>query len=328
MPDDVGESLVRPGERIGRYVVLSEVGRLGTADRFLVRADDGSEHLLGVVGARHPDLVVHLREMRLERVRHRNVVGVVEVVEVGAHPGVVTELVRGPTLLEWQRRQLPAETRLALFRGLVEGVGAAHRAGFVHRDLRPELVVVEGEATARVLDLGVATAIFDLTTGGRSVTTSGVVVGRPHYWAPERARRPSSADARADLFSLGCILYELFAGAGPFAGLNLYDCYHATLEQRFVPLSERCPDAPPAVLGLVPMLLRADPERRPGSCAELLERLDPHTLDDAPSSSSASPPGGVRAPGARRTLPPGGWVVLGAGIGAILATAGWFVFGR
>ena len=194
------------------------------------------------------------------------------------------------------------------------------------------MVVVEGGVTpvARLLDLGVASAMFDLTTGGRSVTTSGTIIGRPHYWAPERARRPMSADARSDLFSLGCLLYELMCGEGPFAGLNLYDCYHATIEERYVPLDVRCPRAPAAVLTAVSLLLRADPERRIQTCAELLERLDPFTLngeqpDHAPTPTPVEP---ARLPPPSPTTAVLPFLAGGVAIGAILAGVAWAAFGR
>jgi eukaryotic-like serine/threonine-protein kinase len=327
------EPLVRVGERVGGYEVLEALGKIGIADRFLVRRGDGTERVLGVVGARHPGLVARLRDAHLERVRHPNLVGVIEIVDVGAQPGVVTERFAGPTLRAWGDASHRHDVVLATFRSLVEGVRAAHEAGFVHRDLRPETVIVEGTTTpaARLLDLGVASAMFDLTTGARSVTTSGTIIGRPHYWAPERARRPTSADVRSDLFSLGCILYELLCGEGPFGGLNLYDCYHATLEERFVPLEVRCPRAPPALLSAVAELLRADPERRIQSCAELLLRLDRSTLGDEQGDHAPTP---VPAEPAREPEPPAAptpsWIRLAAGLAcvAVLSAVLWAVLGR
>lgn len=317
------ESMFRIGETVVGHVVLERRGTIGAADRYLVQAPDGQVRMLGVVPVRHAEMAERLRAVGAHRVRHPNVVPLLDVVSIGTSPGLITEPLSAESTLRHLLDQgpLPPATALALFRGLVEGLGACHAAGLHHRDLRPENVVVV-DGAARVLDLGVASAMFDLVSAGRSVTTSGHTVGRPHYWAPERARKPQSADARSDLFSLGCILYELFAGKGPFAGLNLYDCYHATLEEKYVPLGEVRADIPPSVLALVPSMLRTDPDKRPQSCAEVLERLDQYTLEDGSPRRRADPtPAAPPLP----TL----WIAVGAacvvGVGALGAI--WWVSG-
>jgi serine/threonine protein kinase len=305
---DDEQPLVPIGQEIGRYRVVEALGCQGLADRYLARAEDGSEHLLGVIPAQHPELYESIASLELERVRHPNVLRVREVVDFGKLPVVVTEVVRGVPLRDWLHAHgLPdADTTQHLFRGLLDGAQAIHAAGFVHRDLRPETILVSGTSPpqVRILDLGVATAVFKLVTGGRSVITSGSFLGQPHYWAPERARKPQEADPRADLFSLGCILYELYAGQGPFAGLNLYDCYHATLSGKYRPLAEVAPDAPATVQNTVQRLLQPDPAKRLQSAHEVMERLDLCTLDgDAPDElpesalSEVSPmPTGRRTP--------------------------------
>ncbi|MCB9689886.1 MAG: serine/threonine protein kinase [Alphaproteobacteria bacterium] len=315
--------MFRGGEIVASHVVQKRLGTIGAADRYLVRAPDGETRMLGIVAVRNAEMAKRLEEMGVTGVRHRNVVPLLEVLTVGTSPVLLTEAVDPDTTLRMvlDRGPLPADTALALFRGLVDGLAACHAAGLSHRDLRPENVVV-ADGVARIMDLGVAAAMFDLVSAGRSVTTSGHTIGRPHYWAPERARKPQSADARSDLFSLGCILYELFAGKGPFAGLNLYDCYHATLEEKYVPLASVRPDTPSAVLHLVPMLLRADPAKRPQSCAELLERFELFTLEGAEPATPPSRPVAHPTPVDRTP-----WIVGGVGVLVVLAGAAWWVLG-
>lgn len=329
------QPLVKIGHRVGPYEVVEALGLRGLADRYLARTADGTERMLGVVPAQHPELVETLAEMGLQRVRHPNVLRVHEVLNLGKLPVLVTDVVRGPTLRTWlaEHPRMDADTALLLFRGLLEGAAAIHAAGLVHRDLRPETVLVTGGTTpvGHILDLGIATAVFNLVTGGRSVTTSGSFIGQPHYWAPERARKPQHADHRADLFSLGCILYELFAGVGPFAGLNLYDCYHATLEGSYRPLSELRPDAPMAIQSTVQRLLQARPGDRLQSVAEILERLDLLTLaGDAPAPTRAAGKPTSTAP--HRTDPPPALdrtpLLAAAGVGAAVVGFGawwWWV---
>ncbi|MCA9491138.1 MAG: serine/threonine protein kinase [Myxococcales bacterium] len=322
MPEGVlaDDALFRSGETVAEHVVLKRLGTIGAADRYLARGPDGESRMLGIVGVRHAEMADRLRELGATAVRHPNVVPLLDVVMVGTSPVLITEPVDPDTTLRMvlDRGPLPGDTALTLFRGMVEGLAACHAAGLTHRDLRPENVVV-ADRIARVMDLGVATAMFDLVSAGRSVTTSGHTIGRPHYWAPERARKPQAADARSDLFSLGCILYELFAGKGPFAGLNLYDCYHATLEEKYAPLDTVRPDTPPAVLHLVPLLLRTDPAKRPQSCTELLERLDQFTLEGAEPERPAPSPVVAAAPD-RRPL----WLALAVAAVVVLGGAAWW----
>lgn len=305
--------------------MLQRLGTIGAAERYLARAPDGQTRMLGIVAVRHGEMADRLKSMGATTVRHPNVVPLLDVLTVGTSPVLLTEPIDPDTTLRMvlDRGPLPTDTALSLFRGMVEGLGACHAAGLSHRDLRPENIVV-ADGVARVMDLGVAAAMFDLVSAGRSVTTSGHTIGRPHYWAPERARKPQSADARSDLFSLGCILYEMFAGKGPFAGLNLYDCYHATLEEKYAPLASIRPDTPPAVLTLVPMLLRTDPSKRPQSCAEVLERLELFTIEGAEPERPRRAPPTASEPDRRRW-----WIAVAAVVGVLVGAAagGWWLIG-
>lgn len=227
------------GSALGPYRVRESLGVVGLAARYSVVAPDGTERTAGLLDVSQQEFARALTALPVVGFRHPNVVALLEVLVVDRRPVLITEALPGE-MLKARLTRGPVDDELALrwVRGLLDGLGACHERGIVHRDLRPETLIVDGDRL-RILDLGVATAVFALVSQGRSVTTSGTTIGRPHYWAPERARRPHLADGRADLFSLGCVTYELFAGVGPFAGLNLYDCYHATLESRYPPLAER-----------------------------------------------------------------------------------------
>jgi serine/threonine-protein kinase len=288
--------LLAPGSDVAGHRVVEHLGLRGMSDRYRLQADNGEERLLGLITAHHADLPSRLRSLPVLRLRHPNLLGLEQVLEIGRLPALLSEPVQGTTLTAWlaDRSGPDPTSALVLFRAIAEGLAAGHALGQIHRDLRPENVLVEGDVIphARVMDLGVASALFDLVIGGKSITSSGTTIGEPRYWSPERARKPQSADARSDLFSLGCILYELFAGVGPFDGLNLYECYHATLDGRFVPLERRSMDAPVEVVTLVKRLLAPRPEHRPASCEEALAMLLPPdaALPPPKPATPVSPP--------------------------------------
>jgi len=329
------EPLLAPGTDVAGHRVVEHLGLRGMSDRYRLRARNGEERLLGIITAHHPDLASRLRSLPVLRLRHPNLLGVEQVLEIGRLPAVLSEPVRGTSLTAWlaDRSGPDPNSALVLFRAIAEGVAAAHAIGQIHRDLRPENVLVEGDVIphARIMDLGVASALFDLVIGQKSITSSGTTIGEPRYWAPERARKPQSADVRSDLFSLGCLLYELYAGVGPFDGLNLYECYHATLDARYLPLERRSLDAPPEVLKLVKRLLAPEPEDRPASCGEALAMLLPPgaALPPPTPATPASPPSPMPPPSSsppRKVSPVAIYAaiaVVAAAISAMTVAAGW-----
>src|SRR4029077_642671 len=114
-----------------------------------------------------------------------------------------------------REKQLPVEDALEIARDVASALDYAHRHGVVHRDIKPENVMLHaGEAL--VTDFGIAKAIS--AAGGENLTQTGVAVGTPTYMSPEQAAGDAEPDGRTDIYSLGCILYEMLAGAPPFTG--------------------------------------------------------------------------------------------------------------
>ena len=151
-----------------------------------------------------------LREGRVQaNLRHPNIVSVTDVLEVQGAPALVMEYVDGPALDAWLLEHKPTiDEALWLFRGIVRGVSAAHERGVVHRDLKPANILLsrtnEG-IVPKVTDFGLVKSVSD--TKGH--TQTGLALGTPEYMAPEQIRDASEVDQRADMFALGCILYEL-----------------------------------------------------------------------------------------------------------------------
>jgi len=206
-----------------------------------------------------------------------------------SHPGIVRHVAQGETpdgtpylVMEWVEGEtlgarlrlgaLPVGRTLRLGVRLAEALSAAHAAGVVHRDIKPANVVLpDGDVShAKILDFGVARDL------GRSpgTTTAGGVVGTPRYMAPEQARGSPVVDARADVFSLGCVLQQCLTGAPAFEGEDSLAIFAKILLEEPAPLDTLCPAAPPALVQLVKRMLAKDPEGRPADGGAVAAELD------------------------------------------------------
>lgn len=158
--------------------------------------------------------------------------------------GLVMELVDGPTLAELlQDGPLTLPEADVLARGLLDGVRAAHARGFVHRDLKPGNVLlarIDETLVPKIADFGLAKALAE--PGDTARTRAGTGLGTPPYMAPEQIRDAATADARADLFSLGAIFQELVTGRRAFDGPDVWEIFRAIQEGRAAPLPPELPD--------------------------------------------------------------------------------------
>ncbi len=273
----------------------------------------GTLHALKVIG-RVP-LVVRKRferEAQLQaRLRHPNVVRVTDVIDVDGNPALVAEFIDGPTLDQLMARgPLERPAALALFRQVVEGVAVAHQHGIVHRDLKPQNIMVEtvgGVLVPRVSDFGIA-GVFSGTEGMSNLTRTGVAMGTPTYMAPEQARDAGAVDQRADIFSLGCILYELLLGQRAFLADSIVQLAVDIASENYCPPRNLDPDLPGELEALIYDCLRADPDQRMPSCEELLLRMNAlECVRNAPAPTrvpAPSTPSPRRRPPAEPTLPP------------------------
>jgi serine/threonine protein kinase/tetratricopeptide (TPR) repeat protein len=210
----------------------------------------------------------------LERLRHPAIVEYVEhgTTEAG-QPFLAMEWLEGETLAErLARAPLDITDALAIARRIASALAAVHAAGIVHRDLKPSNVFLEGRdpARAKLLDFGVARM-----PGHAGVTRAGALVGTLGYMAPEQAKRVADLDGRADLFSLGCVLYECVTGKPAFAGVG-FDPLVALIDMKPPVPSEHAGALPSGLDELVLSLLAPDRDRRPREAALVeveLERL-------------------------------------------------------
>ncbi len=222
------------------------------------------------------------------RLRHTNVASVVDIgmTDSGVH-FMAMEFAPGQNVAELLADGPMSETRvLDLAKQLCNGLSHAHDVGLIHRDFKPENVIVEhlpgGRELARIVDWGVAILLDDAgDPDADRLTTKGIVLGTPHYMAPEQARG-IDIDHRVDIYALGLICYELLTGMLPFDGDGV-DIARANLESPIPPMRERAPNVhvDPVLEALVRQLLEKDRDARPPSANAVRELFELYERDRA-----------------------------------------------
>jgi serine/threonine protein kinase len=220
----VAEPSSLAGRRIGRFEVFERIGSGGMGEVY--RAQDARlqrrvaiKRLPAHLSA-DADRVRRFRQEALatSALNHPNIVTVHEIVEHEGGDLLVTELVDGVTLRERMREgPMPWATLVDIGLQIAKGLAAAHAIGIVHRDVKPENVMLRNDGLVKLLDFGVAKATQGALAADDDGTTPGSIVGTIGYMSPEQARG-SPVDARSDVWSVGVILYELATGASPFKG--------------------------------------------------------------------------------------------------------------
>ncbi|MEJ7601902.1 MAG: serine/threonine-protein kinase [Kofleriaceae bacterium] len=271
------------GEVVGSYRITQKlsVGGMGTVYR--------AEHLLigrdAALKVLHPELSSNrdivqrfFNEAKATTtIKHP---GIVEVFDFGymesGHAYLVMEFLDGVSLA---RRLKVATERMAegeaalLMRGVCNALAAAHAKGIVHRDLKPDNLMLVPDAEAptgerpKILDFGIA-KLTDIGLAG-TATKTGAVMGTPTYMSPEQCRGTGKVDARADLYSIGCIYYELLCGRPPFNELGAGELIGAHLFVEPTRPSQFQPGISPDSVALIMALLQKQPEQRPQSATEL-----------------------------------------------------------
>jgi len=250
-----------------------------------------------------PELAAGLSAERFEReialaagLQQANIVPVISAGDVEGLPWYSMPYVDGESLrTRIGRGTVPIAEVIAILRDVVRALKYAHERGIVHRDIKPDNVLLSGDA-AVVTDFGIAKAVSAARTsvGSAALTQMGMSIGTPAYMAPEQAAGDPDVDHRADLYSLGCMAFELLAGRPVFAERTPQRMLAAHMTEAPPRLAELRPDCPPGLASLVMGLLEKVPEKRPQSAAELLSALDAVTTSGSSASMPASLVGGHR----------------------------------
>jgi serine/threonine protein kinase len=268
-PDEIG--------RLAHYRVLGVLGEGGMGTVF--HAED--PRLMRAVALKvmkrelAENAAAHQRFLREARamaaVHSEHIVTIHEVGEQNGLPYMAMELLRGAPLDAWTSRgpqPTPAQI-LDIGLQIAKGLDAAHSLGLIHRDIKPANIWIDDKTgRVKILDFGLARP----TSTNTRLTETGIVMGSPSYMAPEQADG-LALDGRSDLFSLGCVLYELAAGRPPFSGATAMAVLKAVAFHEPAPVSQLNPAISPALEGLIVQLLAKSPSDRPSSARAVVETL-------------------------------------------------------
>ncbi len=248
----------------GRYRLESKLGSGGMSTVFLAR-DETLERWVAVKVMHReisdqPDQIERFRrEARsVAQLSHPNVVSVIDAGEDGGYPYIVLEYVEGETLKQRIERlgRLPVDEAVAYAIEIGRGLAAAHARRMVHRDVKPQNVLIDTEGRAKVTDFGIARS---LESDG--LTKTGRVLGTTDYVAPEQAMG-QGVDSRSDIYSLGVLLYEMLTGEVPFRAETVVGVAMKHVNEDMPDVQERRPEISSALAAVIERATSKDPKKR------------------------------------------------------------------
>lgn len=271
------------------YTIDRELGGGGMSRVFL--ATENRLNRKVVVKVLSPDLAASVSADRFEReillaaqLQQANIVPLISTGDTNGLPYFTMPFVEGESL----RARLASQNAfsitecISILRDVARALSYAHAAGIVHRDIKPDNVLLSHGA-AVVTDFGIAKAISDSrsATGGMNLTQTGTSLGSPAYMAPEQIAGDPNVDHRADLYAFGCMGYEMLAGVPPFTAESQQRVFAAHLTETPKPIEARRPDTPRALAAIITRCLAKDPHDRPANATEILTALESVSTSDA-----------------------------------------------
>lgn len=277
-----------------RYRIERTLGRGGMATVFL--AEDLKHERRVAIKVLDPEVAAAIGPERFQReiatvarLTHPHILplhdsGVADGLLFYVMPYVEGESLRDRLIRE---KQLPVDDALRIAREVADALSYAHAHGLVHRDIKPENVLLES-GHAVVADFGIARAVA--AAGGEKLTATGIAVGTPAYMSPEQAAGSRDFDGRSDLYSLGCVLYEMLTGVPPFSGTTAESLTHQHVNVTPRPVTELRPAVPAGVAAALQRALAKTPADRFNPVALFAEALGHRQTEPTPAVAPAPPP--------------------------------------
>jgi serine/threonine-protein kinase len=303
------------------FVIGRELGGGGMSRVFLARDTTLARDV--VVKVLSPDLAAGVSVERFRReimmaasLNHPNVVPVLRSGEVAGLPYFLMPYIPGESLrARLARGPLSVRQTTSIMKDVARALAYAHERGIVHRDIKPDNILLSGDA-ATVTDFGVAKAIVASRKPGAaerppSMTGEGITIGTPLYMAPEQAVADPTVNHSADLYALGAVAYEMLVGTPPFGGRSAAAVLAAHARETPTPIERRRYDVPRELVSLIMQCLEKEPERRPKSGSVLVRALDDGAVSGGRPATSGR--------GRRRSLRRWGWIAAVLALGLLAA---------
>jgi len=260
----------------GRYKLGEMIGTGGMADVYVAEdtrlARQVAVKVLRSDLARDPSFVARFRKEALAAAG-LNHPGIVAVYDSGEEPApyIVMELITGHTLRELIHKgeRVPLKRALEIGEGILAALEYSHQSGIVHRDIKPANIMITDHGDVKVMDFGIARALADL---GATLTSTWNVVGTAQYLSPEQALG-EVADLRSDIYSTGCLLYEVLTGKPPFTGETPVSIAYQHVSGNLIAPSQLVPDLPAGIDTLLTVALAKNPDERYQSAGLMLDDL-------------------------------------------------------
>ncbi|MCG6955267.1 MAG: serine/threonine protein kinase [Gemmatimonadetes bacterium] len=309
-----------------RYAVEDVLGAGGMATVYL--AEDLRHHRQVAVKVLDPDLAAAVGEERFLRevevtatLRHPHILPLLDSGEADGFLYYVMPFVEGPSLREriTRERQIPVDEAVRIAREVADALAHAHAHDVVHRDVKPENILLES-GHAVVADFGIARAAA--VAGGDRLTRTGMMVGTPAYASPEQMAGDHEVDGRSDIHGLGCVLYEMLIGEPPYSGATLPVILARKTAGLRTSVRELRPAVPQVLEQTITRALAVLPADRQQSAEELERELSGVLESGLLRSTTAAP--AARAPA--RRVP--GWALVMAGVLAVATSVLWWKIGR
>ncbi len=280
-----------------RYVIERELGAGGMATVYL--AEDLKLHRKVALKVLRPELAAvlgperFLREIEIAaRLLHPHILALHDSGEADGFLYYVMPFVEGESLRDRLNRekQLPLDDALQFAREVADALSYAHSHDVIHRDIKPENILLEA-GHAVIADFGIARAVT--AAGGERLTETGVSIGTPHYMSPEQAAGSKELDGRSDVYSLGCVLYEMLGGSPPFQGSTVESIVHQHITVEAPPITNLRPAVPAEIAGTIARALAKAPADRFSPAAQFAEALTtpqaaPRPVETPPATVPAS----------------------------------------
>jgi serine/threonine protein kinase len=285
--------------KFGAYDLLEVIGRGAMGIVYRGRSDAGEPVAVKIIDSRAASSAVLLRRFEQEcaaarRLDHPNVIRALDYGVFRGEPYLVMEYVEGRTLgaKVFEGGPLPPAAAVRIIRQLSEGLDAAHRHGLIHRDVKPDNVLLTSEGQAKLGDLGL---VKDLK-GSPDLTQSGTWLGTVDYMAPEQFGDAKNVDARCDVYGLAATFYFLNTGTTPFPARGELAILKKKMKNDLVPAGSLAPSLAPAFDQAIREALDATPERRPESCPAFAAKLEAALAAPASDAPVAEARTGKRFP--------------------------------